>query len=197
MSKILRYITHPQVKIDPSVPVPNWGLSELGRQRAETFARLPFLSSTASIISSAETKAVETANIISAVLDAPIFIREKTHENDRSATGFLKPKEFEEVADQFFATPEKSVRGWERAIDVQSRIVSQIKSIVDEHTHGDLLVVGHGAVGTILYCNLADVGISRAYDQPGGGGNMFSYDLDARTVQHSWKSIEQLTDNYR
>ena len=28
------YITHPQVKIDPEVPVPKWGLSDLGAERA-------------------------------------------------------------------------------------------------------------------------------------------------------------------
>ena len=28
------YVTHPQVLIDPAVPVPDWGLSPLGRGRA-------------------------------------------------------------------------------------------------------------------------------------------------------------------
>lgn len=30
------------------------------------------------------------------------------HENDRSATGFLPPPEFEAVANQFFANPHKA-----------------------------------------------------------------------------------------
>ncbi|NKF32781.1 histidine phosphatase family protein, partial [Pseudomonas sp. BGM005] len=28
------YITHPQVKIDANVPVPKWGLSDVGAARA-------------------------------------------------------------------------------------------------------------------------------------------------------------------
>ena len=192
MPNILRYITHPQVKIDSSVQVPNWGLSDIGRQRAERFATLPLLTDTTSIISSAETKALETAEIISAVLDKPILIREDTHENDRSATGFLEPREFERVADQFFALPLESTRGWERAVDAQQRIVSQVSQAIENHLNGDLLVVGHGAVGTLLYCHLANIGISRDYDQPGGGGHMFAYNLETKTVQHPWKSIEFL-----
>lgn len=27
---IVRYLTHPQVQIDPDVPVPQWGLSSVG-----------------------------------------------------------------------------------------------------------------------------------------------------------------------
>ena len=51
-------------------------------------------------------------------------------ENNRSATGFLPPAEFEKVADAFFANPEESVRGWERAIDAQRRIREAVDRIV-------------------------------------------------------------------
>jgi hypothetical protein len=50
-------------------------------------------------------------------------------ENDRSATGFLPPEEFERVADEFFGSPEKSARGWERAGDAQVRIVRAVEGI--------------------------------------------------------------------
>ena len=125
MPQILRYITHPQVQIDPSIPVPKWGLSQQGRTRAKYFASLPILNSTKTIISSAETKAIETAIIISDAIDVPVIIREKTHENDRSATGFLEPNEFERVADLFFSKPLESVLGWETATHAQSRIVTE------------------------------------------------------------------------
>jgi hypothetical protein len=48
------------------------------------------------------------------------------HENDRSATGFLPPDEFETVANRLFAEPLVSIRGWERAIDAQLRIVREV-----------------------------------------------------------------------
>ena len=87
-------------------------------------------------------------------------------ENDRSATGFLPPSEFEEVADAFFAAPELSVRGWERAVDAQTRIRKAVSRIVAGHGDGDLAIVSHGAVGTLLFCALAGRGIARSFDQP-------------------------------
>lgn len=35
MTNVIRYLTHPQVSIDPSIPVPCWGLSEVGKARTE------------------------------------------------------------------------------------------------------------------------------------------------------------------
>ena len=64
------------------------------------------------IISSAEVKAVETAMPLAKALGCAHIIRDRMHENDRSATGFLPPDEFEAVADQFFAHPDMSTRGW-------------------------------------------------------------------------------------
>ena len=98
MTNTLRYLTHPQVRIDSAVPVPKWGLSDIGRERALSFAAAGILNSTKIIVSSAETKAIETAEIISDVIKTPIKIVENTHENDRSATGFLESAEFESVA---------------------------------------------------------------------------------------------------
>lgn len=190
MTRFLRYVTHPQVQIDPAVAVPKWGLSEFGRTRARQFSRLPSLGSTRVIISSGETKAIETACIISSAFGVDVEMRERTHENDRSATGFLEPQEFERTADAFFAEPFESVRGWERAIDAQNRIVAEFKEIIEQNDAGDILMVGHGAVGTLLFCFLAGFEICRSHDQADGGGNIFTYDLEAARMLHGWRSIE-------
>ena len=112
------------------------------------------------------------------------------HENDRSATGFLPPREFEATADRFFAEPYRSVRGWERAIDAQARIAKAVDAALAEKPAHDTLFVGHGAVGTLLYCRLAGVPISRCHDQPRGGGNWFRFDTLARRVDGRWRPIE-------
>ena len=91
-------------------------------------------------------------------------------ENDRSATGFLPPAEFEQMADAFFANPGESVRGWERAVDAQARIVAAVREVAaEEDGTGDILVSAHGAVGALLRGSLLGAPISRALDQPGGG----------------------------
>lgn len=185
------YITHPQVRIDPDVPVPRWGLSDVGRRRAERAALSGWAGTLGRIISSDETKAVETAEILARPSGISIEIAEDAHENDRSATGFLAPTEFEKAADWFFAHPDQSFRGWERAIDAQARIVRIISGILDRH---DPLIpiafVGHGGVGTLLKCHMTGRPIGRDGDQPGGGGNLFCFALEDRAVTCDWTPIE-------
>lgn len=65
-----------------------------------------------SVWSSAEAKAIEAAGILAARLGVGVNVDEDLGENDRTATGFLPPDEFETVVDAFFAEPEKSIRGW-------------------------------------------------------------------------------------
>jgi len=184
---IVRYLTYPQVQIDPDVPVPQWGLSPVGCARTEAVAHAGWLARTTQVISSGERKAIETAEIIAGPLGIMIDIREAMHENDRSATGFLKPAEFEAVADQFFAQPHLSVRGWERAVDAQARIVREAEAVLARKRHGDVLFVGHGAVG-----HIAGHPIDRVHDQPAGGGHVFAFTRDARHVLHGWRKMEEI-----
>jgi broad specificity phosphatase PhoE len=187
---IAYYITHPQVQIDANVPVPEWGLSEIGRARALAMLEQPWVGSIRRVVSSAERKAIETAEILARQLGLTVEVRERMHENDRSATGFLPPPEFEAVADRFFANPHKSIRGWERAIDAQQRIVSEVEAVLDAAVGGDIAFVGHGGVGTLLLLSLSNREISREADQPAGGGNYFAYDIGARSILHGWRPID-------
>ena len=187
---IAYYITHPQVQIDANVLVPEWGLSEIGRARALAMLEQPWVGSIRRVVSSAERKAIETAEILARQLGLTVEVRERMHENDRSATGFLPPPEFEAVADRFFANPHKSIRGWERAIDAQQRIVSEVEAVLDAAVGGDIAFVGHGGVGTLLLLSLSNREISREADQPAGGGNYFAYDIGARSILHGWRPID-------
>ena len=191
----VRYLSHPQVRIDPDVPVPQWGLNEIGAARVGGLAGAPGLSETVAVYASTETKAIETATPLAAAIPCPTVTREDMGENDRSATGFLPPPEFEAVADQFFARPEESVRGWERAIDAQARILAAVEAALAEAPGGDVLLVGHGAVGTLLWCHLAGEPIRRLRDQgPGtGGGNWFAFDRDSLNLDGPWRPMETMT----
>ena len=53
----LFFITHPEVVVDPAVPVPQWSLSELGRARMERFAASGFLAQVSAVYASGEIQA--------------------------------------------------------------------------------------------------------------------------------------------
>ncbi|WP_299502854.1 histidine phosphatase family protein [uncultured Roseobacter sp.] len=190
---IARYLSHPQVQIDPHKEIHLWSLNDTGAARVARLAQSNALADTRRIVTSAEVKAVETARPLARALGCALEVRERMHENDRSATGFLPSQEFEQVADQFFAEPETSVRGWETARAAQSRIVSEVRACLRDHSEGDVLFVGHGGVGTLLYCHLAGLRIDRAHDQgPGGGGCYFAFSTVMGPPAHAWRPMEQL-----
>jgi broad specificity phosphatase PhoE len=189
---IAYYITHPQVRIDANIPVPEWGLSDIGRTRAVAMLGQPWVGSIRRVVSSAERKAIETAEILAEHHHLDVEVKERMHENDRSATGILPPPEFEAVADQFFARPNESIRGWERAIDAQNRIVSEVDAVSRADATGNVAFVGHGGVGTLLLLALGGREISRVADQPAGGGNYFAWDIDPRRLIHGWLPIDRV-----
>lgn len=187
------YITHPQVRVDPAVPVSRWGLSDTGRARAEAAASRPWARELKRIVSSEETKAIELAEILADAAGVEVEILEDAHENDRSATGFLPPPEFEKAADWFFAHPEESFHGWERAIDAQARIVSVVKrALADHDPTRPIAFIGHGGVGTLLRCHLAGLPIARSHDQPpNGGGNIHAFRLSDLAPLTGWVPMEE------
>ncbi len=182
------FITHPEVAVVADTPITEWKLSNRGRERAKAFASHSLLSNVTAIWASTERKALETAEILARKRRVPVKTDPSLGENDRSSTGFLPPAEFERCADRFFASPRESHRGWERAADAQSRIVDAVKDIVAGHPGGDLTIVSHGAVGTLLWCNLAGRPIDRRHDQP-SQGHFWIADLDNLRPRSAWQAL--------
>lgn len=185
----LIFITHPEVEIDPAVPVPRWRLSDRGVARMRAFVASDAVASVSAVWASTETKAIEAAGLLAARHGLPVQVREDLGENDRSATGFVPPEEFERLADAFFARPEESVRGWETAAAAQTRIVAGTTEIMAAHSGpGDIAIVAHGGVGTLLLCHLMGAPIARAHDQP-HQGCWWRYAPESGAPPEGWGSI--------
>lgn len=187
------FISHAQVVIDPAVPVPDWPLSEAGRARHLAFNGTDAAGRIRAIYCSAERKARDGADILAERVGVTPVVMEALGENDRSATGFLAKEEFERTADAFFASPHESIRGWERAVDAQTRIVGAVDTLLAGETcEGDVAIVSHGGVGALLLAHICRAAISRVMDQPGGGGgNLFAFTRDTRTLIHPWRPLEE------
>lgn len=185
--KTVLFITHPDVVIDPAVPVPDWVLSERGKARLNTPQARKWVREIDSFWSSMERKAVDAAAILAG--DGNVTTLEALGENDRSATGYLSRDAFEAMTDAFFARPFESVQGWERAIDAQARIVAAVEHVIASTQASRIAIVAHGAVGALYLCHLTRSVISRAADQPpGSGGHVFAF-ADGRLI-HGWRAID-------
>jgi len=192
-ARIAYFVTHPDVLIDPTVPVADWPLSAFGRARMARALAQPWVAGIRAVWCSKERKARDGADILAAHLALSVTDLDELGENDRSATGYLAKAEFESVADQFFARPTLSVRGWERAIDAQRRIVAAVDHVLAASAgcNGDIAIVSHGGVGVLLLSHLRNDTISRKHDQPpNNGGNHFSFDIETRRLRHGWQPID-------
>ena len=190
--KTVYFMTHPEVVIDPAVPVPRWPLSIQGLARMRLLLRQPWVSQITAIYCSTEQKAIDGATLLGAHLALPVSQVAELGENDRSATGYLPAPEFESVVDQFFAHPTVSIRGWEPAVVAQQRVVRAVTAILTQDASaGAIAMVAHGGVGTLLLCALAGYAIDRRYEQPGtGGGNYYAFDAQSRVLRHGWRPID-------
>ncbi len=188
---IFRYVSHPNVVIDPDVPVPSWGLSELGRSRAQALTQQPWMPDVQRLVASAETKAQDTAAILAGHLGLEVETRPETGETDRSSTGFVPQERHDELARRYFAEPETSADGWERSIDSQQRVIAATADLVASTNDLNTVVVGHGGVGTLLFSHLAGLEIDQRHDQP-GQGHYWAYDIATATVLHPWRPVDDI-----
>ena len=188
------YITHPEVVIDPAVPMPRWELSEIGTARARAFASRGCVPMGWPIFASTERKAVELAHILAEVSGGEVIEDEAMGENDRSATGFLPPGRFEAVVAQFFGDPDSRPEGWESARDAQQRIVGAVGRALKQGG-AEAVFCGHGAVGTLLKCHVGSRAITQQEDQrviaSKGGGNCFRFELEPPRLIRDWVSMEE------
>ncbi len=193
-TRTLYFISHPNVEVSRSVPVPQWPLSSVGRARMQVALGQPWVQEITAVYCSTEQKAIDGASILASHLSLEFKQIHELGENDRSATGFLPPAEFESVANEFFAKPDESVRGWETAADAQARIVKAVTSIAEsDSSSGAIAIVSHGAVGTLLYCFISGQAISRRWDQPpNGGGNYYAFQLNPQRAFSWWQAIDEL-----
>lgn len=188
----LIFITHPEVVIDPDQPITEWPLNPIGRARMERFVDLLAGRTITAVYASTERKARDGAAIVAERLGLSYRTHEDLGENDRSSTGFIAPPEFWAVVREFFGRPHESIRGWECAVDAQTRIVNAVRRVLrEDETSGDIVVVSHGAVGCLLTAHLQAVEIGQeSRPQHPGGGCFIVIDRDTFTLTQNWRAIE-------
>jgi broad specificity phosphatase PhoE len=193
-SRVVYFITHPDVRVDPSIPVPDWSLSDRGLARMRAGLAQPWIADLGAVYASAETKAREAAGFIAERLGQILRVNPDLGEVNRSSTGYLPHLEHEAAANEMFAEPDRSARGWEKARDAQRRIVEAVHEIVaEDRSSGAIAIVSHGAVGAFLLCYVAKLAIDRKHDQPGtGGGNYFRFTYPPPALEHGWHTIDQI-----
>jgi broad specificity phosphatase PhoE len=190
--RLVYFITHPDVVIDPDVPVPQWPLSQRGKERMNKLLAKPWIPTIGSIYSSTEQKAMDGAKILAEHLALDYEMVKDLGEIDRSSTGYLPHDQHAAAARKFFAYPDRSILGWETAHEAQQRIVKAVDNLVEkDKSSRNIAIVSHGAVATLYLCHLKGCQISEKEEQPGAsGGNYYCFEAKSKSLVHSWQQID-------
>lgn len=190
MTQRILYLSHPEVGIDPQTPVPEWKISDQGRRRLVAACARGWPGRGWRIIASPETKAQQTAELLANRFALPLHTHPDMHEVDRSATGYLPHDQHEAMANALFTHPDLGPSGWESATAASTRITKAFQEVLAE-VSDNLLFVGHGAVGSFLWCALTKTPITRAADQRRGGSFWTgSHGPSGFAPGHAWQALE-------
>ncbi len=192
--KLAYIITHPDVIIDPQVPVPEWPLSAAGQERMRKLFNQTWVATLGAVYCSAERKAMDGADILATHLGLSYHIVPDLGEVDRSSTGYLPRSEHDAAARELFDHPDQSIHGWETARAAQARIIGAVEAAIDrdQSNNRNLAIVSHGGVATLYLCHIKRCPISRGEIPPPGknGGYYYCFDIETKSLVHDWKPID-------
>ncbi|MEX2158809.1 MAG: histidine phosphatase family protein [Dehalococcoidia bacterium] len=152
----LYLVRHAAVVVRPETSSRHWHLSPEGRAAAEALAREPYWPSIALVYSSAEVKAIATAQRIAAPHELAIRIERALGEVERPWTNAV----YEDLVRRYLAG--EPVEGWEPRDAALGRVRSCIDAIV---TIGeDAAVVSHGLALTLYVSDLLDLDADASYE---------------------------------
>jgi broad specificity phosphatase PhoE len=158
--RTLVLVKHAKPEQIPGAPSHDWPLSAAGKEKCIPLAERLAKYSPATIVSSNEPKALETATIIAGKFDTIPHVVDGLHEHDRSNVPLMRTGEFISMMALFFKQPTKLILGRETAADALARFESAMELVATVHS-GNVIVVTHG---TVLALYLAKHAKVNAYD---------------------------------
>jgi broad specificity phosphatase PhoE len=146
MRKLL-LIRHAQTRPVAGVRPAEFPLTEEGRRNCVAFARELARRQPAVIVTSEESKARETGEIIARTLALPVESFPGLEEHHRGVVEQLaSPADFQDSIEQVFDVPDRIVYGEESAEDALARFSGAIEGVLQAHPEGHVAVVTHGTV---------------------------------------------------
>lgn len=137
-------IRHSEVAIDPSKPHHEWVLSESGRRLAVILAERLCTLQPDLIVTSTETKAIQTGQIVAQQMNVPVKTVDDLHEHQRRQMPYTSQPVFEENVAKFFNHPTELVFGSETAEQVYQRFKWAIGALLQKNGGKNLAVISHG-----------------------------------------------------
>jgi broad specificity phosphatase PhoE len=141
-------VKHASPQVVPGEPPERWQLSDEGRRRAtalaERLATMP--DRPAAVVSSEESKASQTAEVIAGALGVPMTTAPGLQEHERSTVPQMRSGEFISMVELMLRKPTELVLGEETAAEALERFDRAVSRLVEGHRDQTIAVVSHGTV---------------------------------------------------
>jgi broad specificity phosphatase PhoE len=145
---MLILVRHANPQIDPAVAASQWRLSAAGVKRAGELAKHLVGHGVQTVVSSAEPKAYQTAQILAEQFSLHVEVADGLQEHERplTASAFTSADEFQAQVAAFFAHPGRLVFGRETAEQCFERFNQAMHEVIARHPDKIQAVVSHGTV---------------------------------------------------
>lgn len=152
-SREIHLVRHGRSAVEPGKPAHEWGLHPSGHSAIEELRSSGRLPERARWFSSPETKALETARMLTD-LDVTVLPALREHER-HSTVWFDDPAEFRAVVRRAFESPERpALEGWEPLAVTRDRLLPVVRRILADHPEDEVVLAGHGTAWTLLVSEL-------------------------------------------
>lgn len=139
-------VKHSLPAIDPAARPDSWSLNDTGRRRCRRLADLLVPYVPATMVTSPEPKAQETAALLTDRLGGEVAVEHNRREQERSALGWLGDDAFEEVVLSAMERPWERLLGMAPVDHARSRFTRTMERLIARHSPGNVIVVAHGTV---------------------------------------------------
>jgi broad specificity phosphatase PhoE len=156
MGKIV-LVKHSLSDMRPDVPPAEWTLAEEGWKRCTRLAERLAAYKPELVYSSVEPKARQTAGLVAERLGVGLETVEGLHEHKRRSVALQTQHDFESAVAVFFQRPDELVMGEESAARAAERFGKAMETVIDNAVGGDIVVVTHGTVISLLVAEHNDL----------------------------------------
>ena len=149
--KHIIFVRHSKVARDPSIASHQWPLSANGRLLSQQLAAKLATYNPTRVLTSHESKAQETGQIIANHYDINCHAVDGLQEHDRQGVPYLpSQQDFFAAVENFFNHPTELVFGNETAVQARTRFTTAINQQIAKYPQDTLLIAAHGTVLTLF-----------------------------------------------
>lgn len=182
----LHLVRHGRPAVSADQPSTDWPLHPAAHVDVAALRTTAPWSDTAVWISSPESKARQTAELLT---DAPVAVDARLHEAVRR-TWIDDTDDFRRAVLTSFAQPDRpAVDGWEPLGRTRDRLVAAVVGAAHDHPTRDVVLVGHGTAFTVLVAAILDRTCDVAAWQTMRMPDHWQCDLTAKQVISSWGQV--------